>query len=89
MACDCCERSIFPEGWEMERILRHGLSEILENQRIIMADISKLQGTMAELAANVAALIAKPTVPSQAEIDALEASAAATNDSVKVALAQP
>lgn len=54
-----------------------------------MADISKLQGTMAELAANVAALIAKPTVPSQAEIDALEASAAATNDSVKVALAQP
>lgn len=54
-----------------------------------MADISKLSSALASLETDVAALIAKPTVPTQAEIDALTAAVEATDANVKTALALP
>jgi len=54
-----------------------------------MADISKLQESVATLQADVTSLINKPTVPTQADIDALQATVDQTDAAVKAALAQP
>lgn len=54
-----------------------------------MADISKLQTSVATLATDVQTLINKPTVPSQSDVDALAASVDTTDAAVKAAIAQP
>lgn len=78
----------FPEDWGSDRVIRHGLTEILTKQRTIMADISKLQASVTQLQLDVAALVAKPSVPSQAEVDAVQASVDAIDTSVKAAIGQ-
>lgn len=53
-----------------------------------MADITALNAAVAELQADVTALLAKPQSPSQADIDAVTASVQAIDAPVKTALGQ-
>lgn len=54
-----------------------------------MADLSKLQASVAKLDADVDALLAKPQSPSQADLDALQSIVDAEDAKVVAALAQP
>lgn len=78
---------LFEESWGTDRILRHGLSEILINQRIIMADLTKLQASVASLTTSVDALLADTT--SQPAVDAIQASVDALNTAVTAVLPPP
>jgi len=77
----------FPESWGADRIIRHGLSEILENQRLIMADLANLQASVAALGTKVDSLIADTT--SQAAVDAIQASADALSAKIGAVLPPP
>ena len=78
---------MFPDHWTEKQIFIAAFAEMIENQRIIMADISKLQASVANLQTDVTALINKPTVPTQAEIDAVQAGVDNLDAQVKTALA--
>jgi outer membrane murein-binding lipoprotein Lpp len=68
---------------EQLKLLRHLLTSQLG---VLMADISKLQAAVTQLQTDVTALINKPTVPSQAEIDAVTSSVTTLDSQVQTAL---
>jgi outer membrane murein-binding lipoprotein Lpp len=70
------------ENYEL-KLLRHLLTQELGE---IMADISKLQAAVTQLQTDVTSLINKPTVPSQAEIDAVTSSVTTLDSQVQAAL---
>jgi hypothetical protein len=74
----------WPDFWDNDKVLRHGMAEILENQRIIMADLSSLTAAMTTLQTNVASLIADTT--SQSAVDALTAEAVSMNAAITAVL---
>lgn len=51
--------NVFPEHWSFERILHHGLAEILVNQEKQMSALTDLQAAVAKLKIDVEALLAQ------------------------------
>ena len=72
---------MWPEHWTHHDIIRHGLAEILENQRKEMATLQEVLDAVAKLTADVEAVLSK-TSTEPADLDQVKAAVEALDAKV-------
>ena len=82
---------MWPAKWTLEDIIRHGLAEILTNQKKhheeTMAAIDNLNTNVAQLKTDVDALLAQNAAATEAQIQSAADAVAAVDAEVKAKLA--